>query len=236
MTAGRPGAALGAGGGGWVVEHHRGSATEFHGRPLPEEPVRAVWWFEVDRPALVLGSTQPDGVVDRGAVEAGGVEVARRRSGGGAVWLAPGEVTWVDVVLPSSDPLWDPDVSRSSRWLGDAWVRALATLGHPGAEVHRGAMVDNEWSKLVCFAGLAPGEVTLRGRKVVGVSQRRTRAGARFQCAVLHRWEPGELLHRLVLDDHDRVRAREELAGVAAGLPSPPGRDVVAALEAALPR
>ena len=40
------------------------------------------------------------------------------------------------------------------------------------------------WCPLVCFAGVGPGEVLAGGRKLVGISQRRTRAGARFQCAV----------------------------------------------------
>ncbi len=225
----------GSGGGPWLVEHHRGSATEFHGRPLPHPPRRAVWWFEVDRPALVLGSTQPEHVVDRRAAAAAGVEVVRRRSGGGAVWLAPGAVTWVDVVVPSSDPLWEPDVTRSSRWLGETWVRALTSLGVAGSEVHRGPMVDSEWSKLVCFAGLAPGEVTVAGRKVVGVSQRRTRAAARFQCAVLHRWDPAELLDHLDLGDPERAKALEDLGPVAAGVGTVTGAAVARAFEAALP-
>jgi hypothetical protein len=41
----------------------------------------------------------------------------------------------------------------------------------------------------VCFAGLAAGEVIVDGAKVVGISQRRTRAGARFQCSVPLRWD-----------------------------------------------
>ena len=74
----------------------------------------------------------------------------------------------------------DADVRRSFLWLGDAWVAALAELGVP-ARRHEGAMVAGRSSKLVCFAGLGPGEVTtLEGAKLVGISQRRTRAGHGF--------------------------------------------------------
>ncbi len=54
-------------------------------------------------------------------------------------------------------------------------------------------MVCSAESGRACFAGLGPGEVTIGGRKAVGISQRRTRAGARFQCVAYERWDPGPL-------------------------------------------
>jgi lipoate-protein ligase A len=203
---------------GWTVEHHRGPAAEFHAREVAPGTGRSVWWFEVERPTLVLGSTQADGVVDRARADAAGVDVVRRRSGGGAVWLEPGGASWVDLVIPSGDPLWDDDVSRSSGWVADAWVRCLGALGVLGSVAHQGPMVHRRWSRLVCFAGLAPGEVTVAGRKVVGVSQRRSRHGARFQCALLHRWDPEPMLDLLVLPDDERVAAAADLRSVAAGV------------------
>jgi lipoate-protein ligase A len=186
----------------WTVHRATGPASAFHARPLPDPVVRAVHVLDVDRPALVLGSAQRDDVVDRAACEASGVEVVRRRSGGGAVLLEPGEVLWVDVELPRGDPLWDDDVGRASWWLGERWAAAIAEVGIPGAVVHRGAVVASSWSPLACFAGLGPGEVTLGvgGPKVVGISQRRTRAGARFQCAVPLTWAPARLASLLALD------------------------------------
>lgn len=173
-------------------------------------------------------------VVDEAAAAAAGVEVVRRRSGGGAVWLAPGTVTWVDVVLPAGDPHWVDDVGRSSLWLGDAWARALVALGVPDPTVHRGPLVRTRWSPLVCFAGVGPGEVLVDGRKVVGISQRRTRAGARFQCAVLHHWDPVPLAGVLSLSDADRAELVDDLAPVAVGLGTVEPAAVVANLLAAL--
>jgi lipoate-protein ligase A len=213
----------------WPIDHAVGGAAGFHDRNLPD-PVRpALWWFEVTGPTVVLGSTQRPEVVDPARAAAGGVEVVRRRSGGGAVWLAPGEATWVDVLLPAGDPRWVDDVGLAAGWLGRAWARVLAGAGHEGATVHRGPMVRGAWSDLVCFAGLAPGEVTVGAGKAVGISQRRTRAGARFQCAVLHRWDPRPLLDVLALDPRDRARGAHDLAsaGATVGLP---GRDLVVAL------
>ena len=47
---------------------------------------------------------------------------------------------------------------------------------------------------MVCFDGLGPGEVTSRGAKVVGVSQRRTRLAARFQTSLYLRHDPVRLV------------------------------------------
>jgi lipoate-protein ligase A len=159
-----------------------------------------VWVFEVDRPALVLGSRQP-------LIEATDVEVVRRRSGGGAVYLEPSGTLWVDVVVPRGDELWDDDVSRATYWLGETWAAAIGGR----AAVHRGPMVRTEWSDLVCFAGLGPGEVTVDGLKVVGISQRRTRDAARFQCVAYETWDAVPVLELL------GIEAVIEAAGVGVG-------------------
>lgn len=221
---------------GWTVERLRGRASAFHARTVPDAFQRSVWSFEVTAPAVVLGSTQSPDVVDVAATTRAGVDLVRRRSGGGAVWLAPGEVTWVDVLLPADDPLAETDVCRSARWLGEVWARALGRLGVDGVEVHAGPMERTGWSDRACFAGLAPGEVTVvdddgtrrgsdgrgtprpRRNKVVGISQRRTRAGARFQCAVLHHWDPAALVDSLALAEADRSIARADLLSAAVGL------------------
>lgn len=203
---------------GWGIERHVGSAASFHGRDVPSPARRVVWWFEVDGPTVVLGSTQADEVVDRERSVRSGVEVVRRRSGGGAVWLDGSSVTWVDVVLPAGDPLWDDDVGRSALWLGRVWVDALAELGVSGATIHAGPMVRTDDARLVCFAGLAPGEVVVGGAKVVGVSQRRTRTAARFQCALLHSWDPAPLVDVLDLPERERAPLTGRLTGVGTGI------------------
>ena len=205
----------------WPVERSRASAADFHAREVPDPAERAVWVCDTTEPALVLGSAQHDDGVDRGA----GVDVVRRRSGGGAVLVVPGEVLWVDLVVPAGDPLWEDDVGRAFLWVGEAWGAALAELG-VAAQVHRGGLARAAWSFAVCFAGLGPGEVTVDGRKVVGISQRRTRAAARFQCAALGAWDPSAIVPLLGLPPS----AADDLADVAA----PVGVDLDALLDALL--
>lgn len=195
-------------------------------RPWPAPPVRSVWVVEPTAAALVLGSTQPwpDG---EGASRP--VDVVRRRSGGGAVLVEPGRLVWVDVFVPAGDPLWVADVDRAFLWLGRAWAAAFAAVGVPGAAVHDGPLVRTAWSGRVCFAGLGPGEVTVAGAKVVGISQRRARAGALFQCAALLAWDPAPLVDLLALDP--AAVAAADLAGVARGLDVDPESLTVAFLD-----
>jgi lipoate-protein ligase A len=204
------------------VERLGGGAGALHARRLPSPALRTATFLDVEAPALVLGSTQPD--------VAG---AARRRSGGGAVWVAPGDQVWVDVVVPARDPLWSDDVGQAFGWLGDVWAAALTSLGVEGLTVHRGPLVTTRWSGDVCFAGLGPGEVTVEGRKVVGMAQRRTREWALFQCAVPLVWDPSPVVSMLGLPDE----AVDDLA--SAGYPLGPlglgEDDVESAFIAALP-
>jgi len=221
---------------GWELERVAAPAGEIHARALPDPPRRTVWVHDVTGPALVLGSRQPDEVVDRRAADAAGVAVVRRRSGGGAVYVDAASVVWVDLVIPPGDPLADDDVARATHWVGDAWAAALADgPDAPGRyRVHRGPLERSEWSEQVCFAALGPGEVTLDGRKVVGIAQRRTRSGTWFQTAALLRWDPADVVDLLAIDPAVRADARRDLAPVAA--PAPVGRDaLVAALLRRLP-
>jgi hypothetical protein len=111
------------------------------------------------------------------------------------VLLEPGEIVWFDVIVPADDLAAagvGDDIAASMVWLGERIAAALAELGVDG-EAHRGTMVCSGWCPLVCFAGTGAGEVVRGGAKLVGISQRRTRAGGRFQCAVHTVWAPEEL-------------------------------------------
>ena len=182
--------------------------------------------------AVVLGSGQRPGVVDAAAARRRNLPILRRRSGGGVVLVSPADLLWVDVVVPWDDPLWHPDVGRAFLWLGRAWQHALAACGISG-EVHEGAYETGRHGSLVCYAGRGPGEVFVAGRKVVGLSQRRSGTFARFQSGLLRRWNPAELAGLCALAEPEREALARDLADSAAGVSVPEDR-MLAAFSAAL--
>jgi lipoate-protein ligase A len=195
---------------------------------------------DVDGPTLVLGSTQPAELIDGPAVRERSVDVARRRGGGGAVYLGPGEQLWLDAWIPRDDPLWVVDVSAAAEWVGAWWMHALGDVGPRGLDVHRGRSVPGDLGDLVCFAGRGPGEVFQGDRKVVGLSQWRAREGALFSSCAYLEWHPEPLLALVDVGDDERPELARRLAPIAAGLAElePPATDlgrVRAALLASFP-
>lgn len=218
---------------GFRLDTSHGSSHAFHHRNPAEDAGPELWLHVPQRPALVLGSTQPDELVDREGAEAAGIEVCRRRSGGGLVLVDPAGDCWIDVIVPRGHALWDDDVGRAFHWLGKVWAEVLADAvtpvdpaGGPAEPVvhHRSdgrAAIGRVW----CFGALGHGEVTIDGSKVVGLSQRRTRNHTRLQAlvtgpwtgAVLSRHVDRPVAERLLDPDHDPLPDPTDLA---AGLPS----------------
>ena len=182
------------------MEHHGGREVCLH-----------CWGDDEERGALVLGSSQSEELVNAEALRRRGLELMKRQSGGGAVLVVPEALVWIDVFIPRDDPLWEDDVSKSALWLGKVWQATLLEFGI-ATEVHQGPYQPGKWGKLICFAGRAAGEVFVDDKKTVGISQRRTRQGARFQTALARQWNIADLSPLLNLPPDDRSRLETETA------------------------
>ncbi len=185
----------------WGRHDWTGTAADFHAMELPYE--RALWWCQVEAPTLILGSTQSIDDVNQNSADESGVLVSRRRSGGGAVFVDPSDSVWIDITISRDDPLWKDDVAQSMLWLGELFVEALSPWVQ--ADVFRDSFSAGVDGRVVCFASSSPGEVFVGTNKLVGISQRRGREGARFQCVLYRHWRPGEWSQVLSSSD---VRSR----------------------------
>ena len=198
----------------WIVKKSEGSVADRH-LTLPSFDARQIIIHEIDKPTMVFGTAQRNNHLE----EEIKCDYVYRKSGGGAVFLEPGQVLWVDFVIPRGDLLWCDDIRYSSVWLGELWVSALRGGGLSGV-VYDGEIRKNELSPFVCFAGLTTGEVTLFGKKIIGISQRRTREGAWFQCAALFSWPVKAIVDLLHLEP--REKSIEDLFELAAPIEGDP--------------
>jgi lipoate---protein ligase len=213
---------------------------------LAETGRPALRWYAARRPSLVLGSGQRPTEVDGAALAAADTRLHRRASGGAAVLFAPGFLMQ-DVALPPQHALYRSDVSESYAWLGFVWRATLTALGLAELELVSiaAARADGQHAdplvRRACFGGRSPYEVLAGGRKLVGFSQIRRRAGALFQVGLYTHWSGAALAALLRLSAAERTATAAALDARVVGLdalwPAPPSpAALMGAFAAALKR
>ncbi|MCM5569133.1 ligase [Burkholderiaceae bacterium FT117] len=191
----------------------------------PASVASRVWLWP--RPAIVLGCAQ------RGLAEAvrdrvgSRIEVRVREAGGGAVLVGPWMIG-VSLVLPASDPRAGRSPTDGYAWLSLRLVEALRSAGCnaravPPAEL-RGSAPDgapaaapraDAWPSATpvtwaCFGSLSPWEIVdARGRKLVGLAQRRTRDAVLLVAGVLATEPQWEILCSAMGYPGDAQRLRQ---------------------------
>lgn len=201
-----------------------------------ESPVTSprfhVWTYAA--PTIVLGCSQRALHAEVAGRLPPGLALVQRPSGGGAVLTGPWMVG-VSVVLPVAHAWMRGGLVDSYRELGQLHTRVLAELGVPAralpdsevaqANAAMGATVD--WA---CYGSLAPWElIDARGRKLVGLAQRRQRNGILLVAGTLNTVPDWPLLcdalghPQLAAEMRRRTVACEELT------PRPPTAGTLAA-------
>ena len=139
------------------------------------------------------------------------------------MFVHPSDSVWIDITISRDDPLWKDDVAQSMLWLGELFVEALSPWVQ--ANVYRDSFSTGIDGRVVCFASSSPGEVFVGANKLVGISQRRGREGARFQCVLYRHWRPSEW--SLIIASSD-VRSR--VADIAVATLNIPAQTLVNAV------
>lgn len=148
--------------------------------PAALNMARDQWLLERAKPALrlygwapeavSLGSSQTEADIDLEAVREFGLEVVQRGTGGGGILHSATEVTYA-VVLPIDDVRLPRDLPGSFAFLSQGVVHALRELGLP-AEIES---VPDQTRDALCYVRKQGTNVVVRGRKVSGGAQRRSK-------------------------------------------------------------
>jgi hypothetical protein len=157
----------------WTQRDLAGSAAALHACEPSAE--RSITWMIPDEPTWCIGNAQLRGgewgpaALPADVLDTQGVPCIRRRSGGGAVLVAPNTSLWCDVSIGRFDPLWKADVERSFDWLGELCRRALRTAAPDLPwDCHHGPPLERQAGAALCFAGVGHGELMSGERKAVG--------------------------------------------------------------------
>lgn len=197
------------------VVQHQGSAKELHALALPVSADEQLWVLRPSAPALVMGSAQSETDFDLDALARDRIALAPRRSGGGAVFIEPAGTVWVDVLAPRGSRYWSDDLGDTFLRVGERWQAALRQRG-VDSEIVRESPDRSPQARLACWAGVGWGEVTVDGAKIVGLSMRRTRWGARIQgMAVIDASADRAPTWLLGLEAGDREALRSRIGHVA---------------------
>lgn len=137
--------------------------------------------------AVSLGNSQSEADIDLDVVREYGLDIVKRGTGGGGILHNAVEITY-SVVLPIQHPQLTANIAESFGLLSRGVVNALRALALP-AELE--SMPDRTRDAL-CYVRVQGTNVMVRGRKISGGAQRRTK------------W--AVLQHGTVIVDRDEAR------------------------------
>ncbi|WP_143146368.1 lipoyl protein ligase domain-containing protein [Ferrithrix thermotolerans] len=158
------------------------AASAFSYRPTGDTPCGI--GFRTFRSTLTLGAGQVrylNQATD--LLSELGTDVVVRDNGGGAVWIEPEAQIWVGIYLPSTEGFLTEDYRAELVRIGEVIAPALVSFGLSDVRVVRSPDLLGRGKEL-CFAGLSYGEITTSGKKILGLSLRRTKRWKIFHLMV----------------------------------------------------
>jgi len=171
----------------WIIVKSSDTAQELHNADFKDSIKPTIIVNQLSQDALVLGSSQSI-QLDTARASENNIEICKRKSGGGLVYMNHKQDLWVDIYLPNNSPLFVKDIGKSFLWVGQLWKDALSSYWTKDQLVMAETKhPENSLSKLICFEGVGHGEILLNGpngklKKIVGLSQKRKRHGCKIQC------------------------------------------------------
>ncbi len=201
----------------WRIETKYTETALAHEASLKDWETPTIWLIEPKDTCLVLGRSEREKpYLNFEYIRENNLNLTTRQSGGGAVLVDPQDILWVDVFIPKDSQFWEDDIAKASIRIGNAWKAALKEV-KVSSSVYKGKFLRSELSDLVCFAGKGPGEIFREDKKMLGISQRRSKFGTRFQCALIIEWNPNHLIGAFNKVPIPNFEEEITAAGIASG-------------------
>lgn len=132
-------------------------------------------------PAITFGyRINPANHLDLKKYQKSGYSLARRPTGGGIVFHDSGEITF-SAALPRQSRHYPDNFLDAYFFVARIILDFLKSLGRPVKLKSRSFKRKQKFNHHLCFEQAAPFEITLGGRKIVGLAQRRFKNSFCFQ-------------------------------------------------------
>lgn len=160
-----------------------GTAQSLHDYRPDDLGIQALVELVPRTEALVFGAAQRSEAELLRRAEVYPHEIALRDSGGGVVAVGPTEQIWFGLYLRAKEGFLADDYSKQLVSLGEAVGVALTEHGMEGVSVTRSSYLPDV-AKSLCFAGQSYGEILVFGKKLVGLSLRRSKTWSVFHVMI----------------------------------------------------
>jgi lipoate-protein ligase A len=171
-------------------------------------------FFSWDAPSLSIGSFQKAGELNLTLIKEKNVPIVRRPTGGRAV-LHDAELTY-SLACPIPSPYLPSGLMDSYKVIGSCFLAGLSLLGVSAQLLAVSKNPDRksrprDASHPLCFSSPSWYEVLSDGKKLIGSAQRRLKDSLLQQGSLLIKLDIDGLLSLMLIDDDDKIRARESL-------------------------
>lgn len=171
------------------------------GRPM-------IHFYEWSVPCLTFGYfTDPARHLDLKALEAAGLHLARRPTGGGIIFHLTDFA--FSVLIPANHPAFSHNTLENYALVNRFVALAISELAPSTPDLHEEALCTKGEAPSFCMAKPTPFDLVIEGKKVGGAAQRRTKKGLLHQASLSLCPPPFELLGKVLRDRHVLDSMRE---------------------------
>ncbi|NNN20393.1 MAG: hypothetical protein HKL80_00120 [Acidimicrobiales bacterium] len=187
-------------------------ATDNSNSALPEVGKNTLFQVRPSGPLIVFGKNQKVEDIDILKARKLGFRLARRKGGGSAVIVEPGNFLWFELTYwKQNKTLEDPalELNLMGGILLEAMEMALPALKGRLVINEKRNNAPNSWPQW-CFSSLGSGEIALDQKKVLGMALYRNRERSTYFVGIPLNWDQNLHLELSIMDKNAELESNRE--------------------------